>query len=80
MDRLTIFASNIEEAAEQAAYLNSIGHQAVQIDTIWGTHLGRVIQVSHRLAEPSEIDDAFDETGLHCPIAIDVDLASPTIH
>jgi len=80
MDRLTLFASNEDEAAEQAAYLTSIGHQMVQIDTIWGTHLGRVIQVSPRLAEPSEIEDAFDETGLHCPIALDVDFASPTLH
>jgi hypothetical protein len=80
MEMLTLFASNKDEAAAQVAQLEQAGDLPILIDTIWGTHLGRVFEVKVRLADPSETREAFQETGIHCPFALDVMVCSPTVH
>lgn len=80
MEMLTLFASNQDEAAAQVAQLEQAGDLPILIDTIWGTHLGRVFAVKVRLAELAETHEAYEETGIHCPFALDVMVCSPTIH
>jgi hypothetical protein len=80
MERLTLFASNADEAADQVAKFESFGHQAVVIDTLEGTHVSRVLGVTVRLASDHEIAETWDETGLHCPYALDLDVIPPTLH